>query len=292
MISSMTGYGSGEKEDDRQRVNIEIKTVNSRYAEVKVKLPHKMAVFEDKIIKIVKEKLARGKIEIYLKHRENQASRKTMKIDKDLALAYYDVLKDLSKAMDKSALISPLDLLELPQVMEAREDLEDKDALWKLVESALKQALDQVKLMRRQEGENLKDDVLARTQTLMKLCQEVRQMSVENLGLYKEKLEERLEKILEDQAVDQDKLASELAVYADKSDITEEVVRLESHFTLLRQTLDTEEVVGRKLDFLVQEMNREVNTIGSKSHLTQISQRVVDMKSEIEKIREQVQNME
>lgn len=292
MVSSMTGYGIAEAKGDGHIITVEIKSVNSRYCEVKTKTPRKLAMFEEKITRKMKEKFDRGNFEVYLRYTVLEPGEKVMKVDKELALAYYDKLKDLSESMGEKVPISPIDIINLPEVLVPNDEVDDVKALWLLTKMALYDAIKRVKSMRLDEGFNLKKDVLNHIERLQEISQTVKSYSEDNLVEYRNRMLERIGAILDDVPINEDRLATEVAIYADKSDITEEIVRLESHCQLMYDTLENEDILGRKLDFLVQEMNREVNTIGSKSHFTQISQAVVEMKSEIEKMREQIQNME
>lgn len=292
MVSSMTGFGVGEANGDGHVVAVEIKGVNSRFCEVKTRLPRKYSNFEEKINRKMKEKFARGYMEVFINYKDLGDVKKPLKVDKALALAYHSKLSELAQAMGSKGEISVMDIAKLPEVMVTDDEVEDMEALWILTKMAFYDAIKEVKSMRADEGYNLKKDILSRIDNLKGLAAEVKQYSEDNLVEYRNKLFERIETILVDVPVNEDRLATEIALYADKSDITEETVRLDSHFKMMLDTLEEGGVVGRKLDFLVQEINREVNTIGSKSHVSRISQTVVEMKSEVEKIREQIQNME
>ncbi|QRN86349.1 YicC family protein [Clostridia bacterium] len=292
MVSSMTGFGVGEANGDGHIVTVEIKGVNSRFCEVKTRIPRKYSNFEEKINRKMKEKFARGYMEVFVNYKEMESTKKPLKVDKTLALAYHTILRELAVEMGNTEEIPVMEIARLPEVMVANDEVEDLEALWILTKMAFYDAIKEVKSMRADEGYNLKKDILDRVDILKSLTATVKQYSEENLVEYRNKLFERVETILDDVPINEDRLATELAIYADKSDITEETVRLDSHFKMMLDTLEDGGVVGRKLDFLVQEINREINTIGSKSHVSQISQTVVEMKSEVEKIREQIQNIE
>lgn len=292
MVSSMTGFGVGEANGDGHIVTVEIKGVNSRFCEVKTRIPRKYSNFEEKINRKMKEKFARGYMEVFVNYKETESTKKPLKVDKTLALEYHNILRELAKEMGNKKEIPVMEIVKLPEVMVANDEVEDLEALWILTKMAFYDAIKEVKSMRAEEGYNLKKDIVDRVDLLKGLTATVKQYSEENLVEYRNKLFERIETILDDVPINEDRLATELAMYADKSDITEETVRLDSHYKMMLDTLEEGGVVGRKLDFLVQEINREINTIGSKSHVSQISQTVVEMKSEVEKIREQIQNIE
>ena len=292
MVSSMTGFGVGEAKGDGHVVTVEIKGVNSRFCEVKTRIPRKYSNFEEKINRKMKEKFARGYMEVFVNYKEMEEAKKPLKVDKALAMAYHNSLRELAGELGASTEIPAMEIAKLPDVLVANDEVEDMEALWILTKMAFYDAIKEVKSMRADEGFNLKRDIMTRVDTLKGLTGVVKQFSEDNLVEYRNKLFERVETILGDVPLNEDRLATELAIYADKSDITEETVRLDSHYKMMLDTLEDGGVVGRKLDFLVQEINREINTIGSKSHVSKISQTVVEMKSEVEKIREQIQNME
>ncbi len=292
MVSSMTGYGIGEAKGDGHVVTVEIKGINSRFCEVKTRIPRKFSIFEEKLNRKMKEKFSRGFFEIHVNYKEMEENHKPLRIDKGLAMAYHKNLRDLAEMLNIKDEISIMSIAALPDVMVIDDEIEDLDALWILTKMAFYDAIKKVQSMRLDEGFVLKKDIVERTEVLKSMMMVVQQWSTENLIEYKNKLFDRIEAILGDIPINEDRMATEVAIYADKSDITEELVRLESHFSMLLNTLDEGGPVGRKLDFLLQEINREVNTIGSKSHVSKISQTVVEMKSEIEKIREQIQNLE
>lgn len=292
MVCSMTGYGVAETKGEGHVVSVEIKGVNSRFCEVKTKIPRQFSVFEEKINRKIKEKFARGYFEVYVRYREDQEKQKKVKVDREKALAYHKGLKELAEALEIRPDITIVELCRLSDSLSMDEDNEDYAALWILTKMALYEAIREVREMRQEEGYNLKRDIEERLALLREYNLAVKKHGQENVRQYRDRLFERIREVMDDVPLDNDRLATEVAIYADRADVTEETVRMESHLDMMGSILDEGGVVGRKMDFLVQEMHREVNTIGSKSNHTAISQTVVEMKSEIEKIREQVQNIE
>lgn len=292
MVSSMTGYGRGDASGEGKTVTIEMKGVNHRFLEIALRLPRAYNLFEEKIKGIIKENLVRGRLDVFVNIEETGEKKRKLKVDKELALDYHNSLKELAQFLGLAENISVLEIARLPEVLTLEEPEEDCEALWPLVEEALRQALEQLRAMRQEEGRKLAADLLARKDIIAQLLEEVAQRSHLVVEEYREKLQNRIQEILGTFPVDENRLAMEVALVADRSNITEELVRLRSHLEQLSKTLEENGAVGRKLDFLVQEMHREINTIGSKSNDLIISQKVVALKSEVEKIREQVQNLE
>lgn len=292
MVNSMTGFGVGEAQGDGHIVKVELKSVNHRFCEVRTKLPRIYNSFEEKVNRKIKEKFARGYFEVYIDYQEKGDMKKMVHVDKGLALAYYKSLEELAETLGIQNAAGTVDIARFPEVINVNDDTQDLEAIWLLTKIALYDAINGLKSMRIDEGLNLKRDILDRLGSIRTLAASIGAESRDNTAEYRNRLFERIAAIVDDVPLDEDRLALEVAIYAEKSDITEEIVRLNSHLDQLETILEEKDPVGRKLDFLVQEMNREVNTIGSKSNRTSISQKVVDVKSELEKIREQVQNIE
>jgi uncharacterized protein (TIGR00255 family) len=292
MIYSMTGYGKGEVTGEFGRISVEIRSVNHRYGEIYVKLPRTLLQYELEVRKVVAERLKRGKIEAFvqLDGRSGEAGNPTVNLA--MARSYYTAFNELREAL---ALAEPvtLDLLIAQKdVLTAREEVVPDEAVATALHDALASALDNVVKMRSEEGDALYGELHGRMTALLALVGRVAARAPLVVKTGAEKLQERLAKLLTDGTIDESRLAQEVAILADRSDITEELVRLQSHQKQFFATLALDEPVGRKLDFLLQEVNREVNTIGSKANDGEIAMLVVELKAELEKIREQVQNIE
>lgn len=292
MVKSMTGFGRGENTGKHKVVTAEIKSVNHRYSEVLVRMPRQYNLMEETIRRFVLEGVSRGRVEVYLKLEDAGFSKNQVQVDKELALAYYKAMKELAAITGTELTAGAFELAQLPNVLKIEENEEDLEEVWQDVKPALRQALHILVQMRETEGEKLAADLRERLRYLQKLHNEIEDSSVNMVSLYREKLKSRIAEILDNGQIDENRLALEVALFADKSSITEELVRLKSHFQQFGQTLQDNQPVGRKLDFLLQEMHREVNTIASKTSDLSITQHVVEMKSELEKLREQVQNIE
>ncbi len=289
----MTGYGRGEKEALGKRISLELKSVNHRYLEVSLRHPRKYLKMEEKIRKIISEYIKRGHVEVFVKIKNTDQQDVDITIDKETALKYYNSLNELGEMLKINNDLSLEKIITLPEVVSIEEKEEDIDQIWVHYEEVLRQALEQNTEMRVEEGKHLKEDFLHRIEDLKKLKEKVALRSPQVTLEYKEKLKFRIEELLEKKdIINEDKLENEIAFFADRSSIVEELVRLDSHFNQFLNNLNFKEPVGRKLDFLIQEMNREVNTIGSKANDSEISAAVVEMKAELEKIREQIQNIE
>lgn len=292
MIRSMTGYGRGNYETDKFKLEIEIKSVNNRYSDFILKMPKKFLRFEDHIKGVLKGKINRGRIEVYFNYEEITSDNFTVIPNFEVLDKYYDAYKQISERYDINREISLSLLLKNDEALRVEFEEIDEDEILEVLNGALISALDSLIQMREREGKKLVEDILYRIDKVCKIVLEIEKMSPLILETHREKMKERIESVLEDGQLEESRLMQEVAIYADKTNITEEIVRLRSHFDQFKLILNSGGDVGRKLDFLVQELNREVNTIGSKSPDIDISNYVVDMKSEIEKIREQVQNLE
>ncbi len=293
MIKSMTGFGRGVNEDNARRFIVEIKSVNHRYNNIVIKLPKHLSFLENNIKKQIKKKVKRGRVDIYI-HLENiKDSDFDVKADLSLAESYKNAIEELCNTLDIKKEFSIELFTNLPEILKVEKKDEDEDEIWKCLKEALIIALDKLVHMRKKEGEKLAEDISNRGNNIKTLVMEIEKRAPEVVKEYKNKLEERIKDLIDNKyELDNEKLCNEVAYYADRSNITEEIVRLNSHINQLFTTLKSDNPVGRKLDFLVQEMNREINTIGSKAGDTDIKNNVVEIKSEIEKIREQVQNIE
>ncbi len=292
MPKSMTGFGRGNYLGKSKQVTVEIKANNHRFGEVLVKLPRQYTALEEKIKRYVLSKVSRGHIEVFIKLEDAGGKARKVQVDKALALAYYEGLKQLAETTGLPCEVGVVQLAQLPDVCKLEEEEENLEKIWEELLPALQEAVASLVEMRIKEGQKLKEDLVGRLAGLKELHSNIVAKSPLVVQLYREKLAARLQEILDEGQFDETRLALEVALFADRANIDEELVRLDSHFTQLDQNLREEHEVGRKIDFLLQEINREVNTIGSKANDLAITQHVVQLKSELEKIREQVQNIE
>ncbi|HZH94009.1 MAG TPA: YicC/YloC family endoribonuclease [Tissierellaceae bacterium] len=293
MIRSMTGYGKGEVENQLYKLKIELKSVNHRYLDINVKLPRYLIYLEEGIKKLVKEKINRGKVDVFVNFDFADASSLDVKVDIPLAKSFKKALEELKDELEIEDSIRLNNILSVSDVIKTEKKELDEDLVWETIREATGIALDKILQMREYEGEQLRNDIYTKLDNIEIISDRIEKRAPLVVDEYRGKLNDRINSILEDGTiVDPDRLAVEVAIYADKSSIDEELTRLKSHVLQLRSILSEEDAIGRKLDFLIQEFNREVNTIGSKSSDTEIVKTVVEMKSEIEKIREQVQNIE
>lgn len=293
MVRSMTGYGRGEAGNEAKGFTVEIRSVNHRFCEVVTRMPKSYAALEDRVRKAIQEKVSRGRLDVFITAENFAGGRnRAVSVDKELARAYFNALQELKSATGAAGDISVTDLSRLPDVLSLEEKDEDLEEIWAVMLSAVQQATEHLVAMREQEGRRLAEDILHRIDKIEQMNNQIAERAPLVVEDYRERMRQRIQELLGDIEIDENRLASEVAFFADRGNITEEIVRLRSHFKQVRETMKVPEPVGRKLDFLVQELNREVNTIGSKANDTQISTQVIAAKSEIEKIREQVQNIE
>jgi len=293
MVFSMTGYGRSEKETELQKVLIEMKAVNHRYCDVVLKIPKKMAMFEDRIKKEVKKHINRGRVEIYMSFEEQKGDDFIVSPNFAVLDQYANALTSIKEHYDISRDFDLNLLTRFQDAFSIEYKQIDEDAIWTLVESAIKEALASLVEMRSIEGQKLLDDINMRIKLIKGIIIELENRSPEIVVLHKAKMKERITELLGDSIdLDEARLAQEVAYFADKTSITEELVRLDSHLDQLANIFNEKQSIGRKLDFLLQEINREINTIGSKSPDIDISNFVIELKSEFEKIREQIQNIE
>ena len=293
MAISMTGFGRGEYKDDNYQFLVECKTINHKYADINIRLPRKLSFLEDKARILVKDYIKRGRVDLYIKLDLLGSEDVNLKFDEALATQYVSILKQIKDKFDLVDDISVMNIAKFPDVIKTEEKEDDEDKLWSMLKVALENALLKLKEMRSEEGKKLAEDIQNRCDLLKNYIEDIEKYSYNVVIDYKEKLKNRISDMLEDPSIiDESRLAQEVAIYADKSSITEEIVRIKSHIEQLKNTVVKNESIGRKIDFLIQEMNRETNTIGSKSSDLNITNLVVEVKSELEKIREQIQNIE
>ena len=293
MAISMTGFGRGEYKDDNYQFLVECKTINHKYADITIRIPRKLSFLEDKARILVKDYIKRGRVDLYIKLDLLCSEDVNLKFDEALATQYVSILKQIKDKFDLVDDISVMNIAKFPDVIKTEEKEDDEDKLWSMLKVALENALLKLKEMRSEEGKKLAEDIQNRCDLLKNYIEDIEKYSYNVVIDYKEKLKNRISDMLEDPSIiDESRLAQEVAIYADKSSITEEIVRFKSHIEQLKNTVVKNESIGRKIDFLIQEMNRETNTIGSKSSDLNITNLVVEVKSELEKIREQIQNIE
>ncbi len=287
----MTGFGRGEFSEGTSTFSVDVRSVNHRYSDVSVRMPRSMSVLEEKVREFAGERISRGKVDVYINY-NTFGQNSQVKLDTNLAKAYVDSLNTLKETFDIRDEISLSLLTRFPDIMALETVEQDMDELWGILKKALEMAFGSLVDMRLREGERLKKDLLEKLVTVKGFVENIKGKSYSIVDEYKNKLYDRIKELTNDIPIDENRLLTEVAVFADKSGIDEEIVRLESHMDELRKALDFNGPVGKKLDFIIQEMNREVNTIGSKITDLGILNNVISIKTEIEKIREQVQNIE
>ena len=291
MIKSMTGYGRGNISKNDREYQIEIKSVNHRYLDISVKMPRQLSYFEDAIKKEISSKVKRGKIDVFITFNNNSLEGRTIKINTELAHAYITELKKLSEKEEILSDIQVTEISKYPDVLNIQNE-QDDDKIKEEVIEVLNNAVDNFIGMRQVEGSKISEDLLKRLDYIQVKVNEISKFSTGLIEEYVVKLETRIKEILKDQELDKQRLAQEVVIYADKCSVEEEITRLNSHILQFKNLLNSDEAVGKKLDFIVQEMNRETNTIGSKANNLNITNNVIDLKTEIENIREQIQNIE
>lgn len=292
MIKSMTGFGRGELSCSGREYVVEVKTVNHRYLDISVRLPRQFAFFEDFARKVVAKTISRGKVDINIQVNSFGDKDKSVSFDEELLKTYLAEANVLEEKFNIKNDLTFCNALQLPEIIKVSGNQNEEELLSEF-ERVLSSALDNLKTMRQEEGAHLAMDITKKCEGLSKIFKNVEDRSKDVVTEYREKLNERIKELLQDaSAIDETRLVMEVAVFADKSSIDEEIVRFKSHIKQLLKTLELEEPIGKKLDFIVQEMNREVNTIGSKANNLDITNSVIELKNEIEKIREQIQNIE
>ncbi|GCD09494.1 YicC/YloC family endoribonuclease [Clostridium tagluense] len=292
MIRSMTGFGRGNCEKDGKNFTIEIKSVNHRYFETNIRMPRALISFEDKIRKIIGEKVKRGKLDVFVTQGNYDKDDAFANLNEKLAESYMECFRVLKEKYSLEGDISVSQIARLPEVITLKQKQEDISETFDAIEQSLNEAIEALLFMREREGEKLLEDVITKCDFISGLVQKVKERSPFVFNEYKVKLTQRLNALSKEVEFDENRVAMEVAIFADKAGIDEEIVRLNSHIQQMRETLILDEPIGRKLDFIIQEMNRETNTIASKANDLEILNTVINMKSEIEKIREQIQNIE
>lgn len=292
MIKSMTGYGRAEETVDGRDIVVEIKSVNHRYFEFSSRTSRGYNFLDEKLKSYLQGKIARGKVDVFVTIQTVEDVASEVHVNHSLAAGYVNALRELQEHYDLTDDISVSAVARYTDIFSVHKAAEDEDAAWEAVRQVLDEALEHFFAMREAEGARMKADMEERAQVILSLVEKIDARSPETVKEYQEKLQQRLHEMLQEVKVEEQRLVTEAAIFADKVAVAEETVRLRSHFDQMQTMLSSDQTVGRKLDFLVQEMNREANTIGSKAQDADIAHMVVDMKAEIEKIREQVQNVE
>ena len=292
MIKSMTGFGRGEYGENGLQATVEIRSVNHRFREITVKIQRAYLLLEERIKSQVQEEVARGRLDVFVKIEDRREKKRNVKLDKELVLAYYNCLREIAEMLDIDLQLQADRLSQFPDVVSLEEKEEDLEGVWKVVQVSLRESLGQLLEMRSREGARLYEDFMSRRNSICSFLDEIKERSPQLSVELRTRLKNRLQQLLEEHEIDETLLANEVILFAERSSITEEIVRLDSHLEQMKETLQLGEPVGRRIEFLLQEMNREINTIGSKASDLVISPLVVEIKSEIEKMREQAQNIE
>ena len=293
MIRSMTGFGHGEVSNDKnQKVTVEMKSVNHRYCDISLKLPKKLAMFEANIRNIMKEYASRGKIDIYVSYEDLSETAVSLHYNQAMAAEYMQVFKKMQEDFGIETKITAEALAKYPEVVTLEEVQQDEEVWWELLEAALRQAAEKFVETRTIEGANLKKDLLGKLEQMAADVAFIERRSPQIIAEYRAKLEEKVKEFLEDSAIEENRIAAEVTLYADKIAVDEEIVRLQSHISSMTDVLESDESIGRKLDFMAQEMNREANTILSKSSDVDLADHAIELKTNVEKVREQIQNIE
>jgi len=288
----MTGYGSAKGVSGAIDITVELKSVNNRYLDCNIRMPRVYSAIEDALKAAVTRSISRGKVDVFINIDSSKADNVTVKINKPVADAYMTVLRTLSDEYGLSGNISAIEFARFPDILQLEKSETDTDALANDIVAVLEDALRDFDALRSREGENLAKDMNLRLNEIEKLTKKAEECSPKSVAEYRAKLEAKMAEVLQNKELDATRILMEAAIFADRVAINEETVRLKSHIEQLRIMLASREPVGRKLDFLIQELNREANTIGSKGNDTEMARIVVDLKAEIEKMREQAQNIE
>lgn len=292
MIKSMTGFGRCEVQEAERKIVVEMKSVNHRYLDINIKMPKKLNFFEAAIRGELKSYIQRGKVDVFITYEDYTESNVCVKYNKELAAEYMGYLNRMAEdfSLDNDVRVSCLS--RYPEVLTMEEQNIDEEKLWRLLEKAIKGAAEGFVETRIKEGDNLKNDLVEKLDGMLDHVDFITQRSPRIIAEYRQKLEDKVKELLEDTKIDENRLLMEVTIFADRVCVDEELVRLRSHIETTRDTLLQGGSIGRKLDFIAQEMNREANTILSKSNDLEISNRAIELKTEIEKVREQIQNIE
>ena len=291
MIKSMTGFGRGKLEVDGREYILEIKSVNHKYSDISIKMPKNFSFVEDEIRKEINKNISRGKIDVNILYLNNGNKQEKVIINKELAKNYINEIRQLINEADVNSSINIMEIIKLPDVLNIQSE-ESEEQITKEIKQVLNIAIEEFLKMREKEGKTIYQDLVNRIDDVNINVEQILRLSTGLIEEYIVKLKKRIEEILKNEIIDENRLAQEVVIYADKCSIEEEITRLKSHIQQFKELLDIKEPVGKRLDFLIQEMNREANTIASKSASIDITNIVVELKTQIENIREQIQNIE
>ena len=293
MVKSMTSFGRARSEEGRNRLfSIEMKSVNHRYLDMNIRMPKSIFPLEEKIRKLISARLNRGKVDVYINLKNFSNGGEVATLNETLAKSYFECLNKIAEELSIENDVTTTKIARFPDVISIEEKEENIDEIFEEIKVLIEASLDKMVEMRVREGEKLKEDILGKLQVIEELVFNIEEIADLIPKQYKIKLEERIKELTKGIEIDENRIATEIAIFADKATVDEEIIRLRSHISQMRSTLNLDEPIGRKLDFIVQEMNREANTIASKSNDMKMTNIVIDIKNIIEKIREQVQNIE
>lgn len=292
MVKSMTGFGRSERVTDAYKIVVEMKSVNHRFCDINIKLPKKISFFETNIRTYLKKYIERGKVDVFITYEDFSDDNVKLKYNKDVAEKYMGYFEEMSKDFGIENSITPAQLGDFPDVFTVEEQAVDQDELWKIIETSLDEAAKMFVQSRITEGENLKKDMIDKLDGMRAAVDYIEEISPELVEEYRRKLTDKIIEVLDNPVIDENRIATEVVIYADKICVDEETVRLKSHISSTKKILEDGGSVGRKLDFIAQEMNREANTILSKANSLDVSDKAIQLKTDIEKVREQIQNLE
>ncbi len=292
MLKSMTGFGRSEIVTDECKISVEMKSVNHRYLDLGIKMPKKFNYFEAAIRNLLKGYIQRGKVDLFISYEDYTEGNVSLRYNRQLAAEYMQAFNEMAEQFGIENDVKVSALSRCPEVLTMEQEPEDEDKMWKVLETALREAAERFVETRKAEGENLKADLLGKLDSMTELVSYVEERSPKVIAEYREKLESKVKELLESASVEESRILTEVTIFADKICVDEETVRLRSHIESTRAELMAGGSIGRKLDFIAQEMNREANTILSKANDLEISDRAIALKTEIEKVREQIQNIE
>ena len=292
MLKSMTGFGRSTQSVDSREISVEIKSVNHRYFEFNCRTSRGYNFLEEKLKTYIAQRVSRGKIDVYVNVVSTRESDAIISVNHNMVAGYLNAFEEISKTYDVNNDVSVSALSKFNDIYSVRKAVEDEEEVLKEVLPVVDDALDKFIKMREIEGQKMKEDIGSRSKTILEIVEGIEVYSPLMVAEYRAKLEERIKEMLSSVEIDEQRILTETAIFADKTSVAEETVRLRSHFEQLSNLLNSKEAVGRKIDFLIQEMNRETNTIGSKVQNAKLAHKVVDIKAELEKIREQIQNIE
>lgn len=290
-MKSMTGFGRGKYENEAREYTVEIKSVNHKYSDISIKMPRNISYLEDNVKKEVVNAISRGKVDVFITFINNSDIGRSVKLNNDLAKMYVEELRKMAELTGTKADLNVIDISKMPDVLTVQND-ENEELLWNELKIALNEALDNFVNMRKVEGEKIKADLLSRVNEISENVEKISAYSTRLVEDYVVKLKNRVKEYLDEAVIDENRLTQEIVIYADKCSVEEEITRLKSHINQFISLTNTDNAVGKKIDFLLQEMNRETNTIGSKANCLEITNLVVEVKTELENIREQIQNIE